>query len=82
MATQLGNIFSTDEKAIAQVDFKLLGSMVESLVIEFDQEKFEQLLSGSISPKSTRQYRKVSSETALKSLRRLLKEKPIHFLTK
>ena len=46
-----------------QADLRLLGSTVESLVTEFDQEKFEKLLSGSISPKAMRQYRKVSSET-------------------
>ena len=43
---------------------QLLGKMVESLVIEFDQEKFEKFLSlGSASPKAMRQYRKVSSGT-------------------
>ena len=56
MTTPLGTIFSTIEKAVAQADLKLLESTIESLV-EFDQEKFEQLLSsGSNSPK-------VSSET-------------------
>jgi len=65
MATSLGNtFFSTDEKAIAQANLKLIGPIVESLVVEFDQEKFEQLLSsGSISPKSMWKYRKVLSET-------------------
>ena len=55
METPLEIIFSTYENAVAQVDLKLLGSTVESLVVKFDQEKFEQLLSpGSICPKSTR----------------------------
>ena len=40
MATPLGTVFSTNEKAIAQTDLKFLGSVVESLVVEFDQEKF------------------------------------------
>ena len=63
MATPLGIIFSTDEKAVAQANLKLLRSTVESLV-KFDQEKFEQLLSsGSISPKAMRKYRKVPSKT-------------------
>jgi len=43
MATPLGTIFSTDEKAVAQANLKLIGSTVESLVVEFDQEKFELL---------------------------------------
>ena len=58
MATPLGTVLSTNEKAVAQADLKFLGSTVESLIVKFDQEKFEQFLSlGSISPK-------VSSETS------------------
>jgi len=64
MATLLGSKFSTGEKAVAQVDLKLLGSNVELIVVELDQEKFGQLLSsGSISLKAMRKYRKISSET-------------------
>jgi len=64
MTTPLGTFFSTDEKAVAQVDLMLLGSTIESLMVEFDQEKFEELLSlVSISPKTRRQYRKVSTKT-------------------
>ena len=47
MMTSLGTISSTNEKTIAQADLKLLGLTVESLVVEFDQDKFEQLLSSS-----------------------------------
>ena len=55
MATPLGTIFSTDEKIVAQTDVKFLGSMVESLVVEFNQERFEEFLSsGSKSLKATR----------------------------
>ena len=64
MATPLGPSFSTDEKAVAQADLKLLGSTIESLVVEFDQEKYDQFLSsGSIIHKAMRQYCKVSTET-------------------
>ena len=64
MTTPLEGVFSTDEKVVAQADLKLLGSAVQSLVVKFNQEKFEQLLSSSsISPKSTQEYHKVSSET-------------------
>ena len=64
MATLLESSFSTGENTVAQADLRLLVSMVESLVVEFDQEKFEKLLSSdSISPKASRQYCKVSSET-------------------
>jgi len=62
MATLLGTSFSTDEKAVAQPDVQLLGKMVESLVVEFDQRKFKEFFfSGSTSPKIMRQYCKVSS---------------------
>jgi len=55
MATPLGTFFSTDENAMAQADVKLIGSTVESFVVEFDQEKFEEFLfSGSKSSKATR----------------------------
>ena len=55
MATQLGTSFFTDEKAVAQADVQLLEKMVESLVVEFDQEKFEEFLSSSsASPKVMR----------------------------
>jgi len=40
MATPLETVFSTDKKVVAQADPKLLGSTVESLVVEFDQKKF------------------------------------------
>jgi len=64
MATPLGTYFSTDENAIVQADVKLMGSTVESLIIEFDQRKFEEFLSlGSDRPKATRCYHKVPSGT-------------------
>jgi len=44
MTTLLGTVFSTDEKTIAQADLKLLGSTIKSILIEFNQEKFEELL--------------------------------------
>jgi hypothetical protein len=47
MATPLGSSSSTNEKEVSQCDDKALGSFVELLVIEFDQEKFEELLSQS-----------------------------------
>ena len=64
MATPLGTSFSTDENAVVQVDAWLLEKTVESLIVEFDQEKFEEFISsGSANPKAMRQYRTVSSET-------------------
>jgi len=33
MATPLGNVFSTDEKVMAQAEVKLIGSTIELLVI-------------------------------------------------
>ena len=76
MATPLGTIYYTDEEMVAQSDTELLGSMVESLVVEFDQERYEKFLSaGSVSPKATRRFRKVSQETPISlslSLKNLL----------
>ena len=45
MATPLGTSFSTIEKEVSQRDNKIVGSVVEHLVVEFDQRKFEDLLS-------------------------------------
>jgi len=53
MATPLGTYFSSDENLVAQDDLRLLRSTAESLVVDFNQEKYEELLSsGSISPKT------------------------------
>ena len=59
MATPLGTLFVTDEQIVAQDDVLRKGKMVESLIIEFDQAKYEEFLSsGSKSPK-TRVCRRV-----------------------
>jgi len=64
MVTPLGTAFSIDEKAMSQADVQLLEKTLESLVIEFNQGKFEEFLSsGSASPKTMRQYRKASFTT-------------------
>ena len=61
MATPLGNTFVTDEQIVAQGDVFYKGKMVESLVVEFDQAKYEEFLSsGSKSPR-TRVCRRVST---------------------
>ena len=50
-------------KVMAQGDVTFMGKTVESLVVEFDQAKYEEFLSsGSKSPRVARQYRRVSSE--------------------
>jgi len=60
MVTPLGNIFSTNEKMVSQCDNQTLGSTTEILVIHFDQEKFEQLLSeGDTRPLKVRKHRKI-----------------------
>ena len=41
MATLLGITFSTDEQVVAQGDVTYMGKMVESLIVEFDQAKYE-----------------------------------------
>ena len=61
MATPLGTTFVTDEQVVAQGDVLYKGKTVESLVIEFNQAKYEEFLSsGSKSPKA-RAYRRVST---------------------
>ena len=48
---------------MAQGDVSFIGKMVESLVVEFDQVKYEEFLSsGSKSPRVAWQYHRVSSE--------------------
>jgi len=64
MTTPLGTSFFTDKTAVTQAIVRLLGMTVKTLIVEFDQGKFEEFLSsGSASPKAMRHYRKVSSET-------------------
>ena len=62
MATPLGTTFSTDEQIVSQGDVTFMEKTVESLVVEFDQAKYEEFLSSSSKSPRTRQYRKVSSE--------------------
>jgi len=65
MATLLGNTFSTNEKVMSQCDDQTLGSIVEMLVIQFPQEKFEQLQTmGNTSTLCVRKLRKVFLATA------------------
>ena len=44
MATLLGITFSTDEQVVAQGDVTYMRKTVESLVVEFDQAKYEEFL--------------------------------------
>jgi len=61
MATPLGNAFSTVENQVSQCDDQTFGSIAETLVIHFDPERFEQLLSGgSKSPLRVRKHKEVS----------------------
>ena len=62
MATPLGTTFSIDEQVMAQGDVTFIVRTVESLIVEFDQTKYEEFFSsGSKSPRAW-QYSKVSSE--------------------
>ena len=63
MATPLGTTFVTDKQVVTQGDVLYKGKTVKSLVVEFDQAKYEEFLSsGSKSPKA-RAYRRVSTGT-------------------
>ena len=48
MVTPLGNTFVTDEQVVAQGDVLFKGKIVESLVVEFDQAKYEEFLSSAL----------------------------------
>jgi len=45
MATPLGTTFSTDEQVVTQGDVTFMEKTVESLVMEFDQVKYEEFIS-------------------------------------
>nr|ABB55307.1 hypothetical protein 12.t00012 [Asparagus officinalis] len=66
MTTPLGTDFFTDEEVMAQSDTKLTGTTIETLTVEFDQVKCEELRSsGSLSPKAMRKIHKVSKEARI-----------------
>ena len=61
MATPLGKVFFNNKRTVSQCDDETLGSNAETLVIQFDQERFEQILSeGGSSPINVRKHRKIS----------------------
>ena len=61
MTTLLGKIFFNNKKTVPQCDDETLGSTAETLVIQFDQERFEQILSeGGSNPTSARKHMKIS----------------------
>ena len=63
MATPLGTTFSTDEQVITQGDINFIGKTVESVVMKFDQVKYEEFLSsGFKGPRVVREYCRVSLE--------------------
>ena len=52
MTTPLETTFFTDKQVVVQGDITFMRKMVESLVMKFDQAKYEEFLSsGSKSPK-------------------------------
>jgi hypothetical protein len=66
MVTIVGKTFSTNEKVVSQHDKIAMGDMAETLVIEFDQDKYEELLSsGKSSPISMRKHRKITIAKAM-----------------
>ena len=66
MVTLLGTAFSTAENQLSQCDDQTLGSIAETLVINFNQDKFKQLLTGdSKNPLRVRKHRKFSVASVL-----------------
>ena len=72
MASLLGTTFSIDEQVVAQGDVTYMRKMIESLIMEFDQAKYEEFLSSgskSLGRGSTaRSPRGPSLKSALRSL--------------
>ena len=61
MATLLGKVFFNKKKTVLQCDDETLGFTAETLIIQFDQEKFEQLLSeGGSNSINERKHKKIS----------------------
>ena len=61
MVTPLGTFFFSNKKTVSQCDEQIIGTITETLVINFDQEKFDQLLSeGNLSPVNVRKHQKIS----------------------
>jgi len=61
METPLEKVFFNNKKTVPQCNDKILSFTVEILVIQFDQERFKQILSeGGSSPTSARKHRKIS----------------------
>ena len=75
MATTMGTTFSTDEQVVAQGDVTYMRKMVESLIVEFDQAKYEEFLSSGFKSPRTRQCRKVSSGTRSQVRSEILSDK-------
>jgi hypothetical protein len=66
MATTLGETFSTNENVVLQHDKLAVGGMAETLVIEFDQDRYEELLSsGKSSHISLHKHRKITIAKAM-----------------
>lgn len=57
----LGSPLISDEMVVAQSNGIPIGAIVESFVIKFNQEKYEEFLSESVSLKSLRKYCKIST---------------------
>ena len=62
MTAPLGTTFSTNEQVVVQGDVIFKEKMVESLIVEFDQAKYEEFLSFGCKSPRVRLNRKVSSE--------------------
>ena len=61
MTTPLEIKFNTTENEVSQCDNQTFGSIAETLVIHFDQEKVEQFLSGgSARPLNVHKHKKIS----------------------
>lgn len=64
MATTVGDIILSEGLIVSQSDDIAAGTTVDSLVIEFDQAKYEKFLSSeTTSPAAACKYRKVSRES-------------------
>ena len=76
LATPLGKAFSITKNVVSQCKDLTLRSIVETLVINFDQEKLERLLFGvRASPLNVHKHRRIFLARA--PLVKALKQKPV-----
>ena len=84
MATTVGEVIFSDDMIVAQSDEIAPGTIIESLVISFDEAKYEEFVSsGGTSPASARKYRKISCNPPARATKATdLNRERVHWVAK